>query len=177
MNVLLLNLTGSPLGVISERRAWSLLMRGRAIVVREREAPPLRSASGLTWPRPSVMYLTRHSPRPRFQPRWTKRDVLARDGHRCAYCGAPARTVDHIHPQHLCRAEGRNPDTWENTVAACETCQRRKGGAPLAQSGLRFRSGYAPRVPAAVQPTLLRLVKGKPEWHAYLPESWRAGLE
>lgn len=172
MIVLLLNVTGMPLDVISERRAWSLLARGRAVLVREAEAAPARSISGVAWPRPSVVYLTRHVPIPRHPPRWTRRDVLARDGHRCAYCGAPAHTVDHIYPQHLCRAEGRNPDTWENTVAACENCQRHKGGQPLLASGLRFRAGFTPRIPRRTQPTFLRVLHARPEWRTYVPDQW-----
>lgn len=172
MIVLLLNVAGWPLDVISERRAWSLLARGRAVLVREAEAPPARSAGGEVWPRPSVVYLTRHVPIPRHTPRWTRREVLARDGYRCAYCGTPARTVDHIHPQHLCRAEGHNPDTWENTVAACETCQRRKGGQPLGTSGLRFRAGFTLRIPRRAQPSFIKALRGRPEWRRYVPDQW-----
>jgi 5-methylcytosine-specific restriction endonuclease McrA len=169
MNVLLLNITGAPLGVISDRRAWSLVLRGRATVVREARESPLRSANGLEWPRPSVIYLTRHAPAPRYTARWARREVLARDGYRCAYCGAPAHTVDHVYPQHLCRTEGRNPNTWENTVAACVPCQQRKGGLPLDHSGLRFRPGYAPRAPGTIAPSLSRLLHAHPDWHDYLP--------
>lgn len=172
MNVLLLAMTGAPMAVIPERRAWSLLARGRAAVAHVAEGQPWRAAGGAQFPRPSVVYLTRPAPLRLGAPRWTRREVLARDGHRCAYCGAPARTVDHIHPRHLCRAEGRNPDTWENTAAACEGCQRRKGGQPLALSGLRFRPGFAPRVPHRGPPSFQRVVLTRPEWRAFVPEAW-----
>lgn len=43
--------------------------------------------------------------------------ILARDGHRCLYCGKSAAHVDHTHP----RAHGGG-DEWWNLVAACSYC-------------------------------------------------------
>ena len=48
--------------------------------------------------------------------------ILARDGHRCHYCGKPARTVDHVLPV----AAGGTDDP-SNLVAACRRCNARKG--------------------------------------------------
>ena len=56
-------------------------------------------------------------------PAWSRPGVLARDGHRCGYCGGPASTVDHILPRSR---GGRN--TWTNTIAACDGCNQRKDG-------------------------------------------------
>jgi 5-methylcytosine-specific restriction endonuclease McrA len=44
--------------------------------------------------------------------------ILARDGHRCAWCGGPADTVDHVTPIAL---GGARLDP-ENLVAACAKC-------------------------------------------------------
>ena len=53
--------------------------------------------------------------------------VLERDGYRCAFCGEPAQTIDHI----LNKAEsGRcGIKRWDKLwiVAACRTCNHRKG--------------------------------------------------
>lgn len=154
MQVLLLRVTGEPHAFISVRRALALLQNGKAYLVEAHETP-VRSAGGRTFERPRVMTLTRYLRLPHHRIRWSKRDVLARDNHTCAYCGRPAYTVDHVYPQHLCRAEGRNPNTWENTVAACEPCQTRKGGRTLHESGLAFRPGFAPTAPRALSPKLL----------------------
>jgi hypothetical protein len=56
-------------------------------------------------------------------PAWSRPGVLARDGHRCGYCGGPASTVDYILPRSR---GGRN--TWTNTIAACDGCNQRKDG-------------------------------------------------
>jgi 5-methylcytosine-specific restriction endonuclease McrA len=54
--------------------------------------------------------------------RITRDGVLRRDGYTCLYCGGRADTVDHILPR--CRGGG---DNWFNLVAACQSCNGRKG--------------------------------------------------
>ena len=162
--VLLLNANGAPHRVIDERAALALLARGKAVLA-QAGGRPLRTATA-AYPRPSVLYLTVHAPsRPVA---WSRREVLARDHYRCAYCGERANTVDHIFPRHLCRRKGVPADTWENTAAACVDCQRRKGGQTLAECGLQFRSGFRPRPPWRLRPTWARLADKRPEWKEYL---------
>jgi 5-methylcytosine-specific restriction endonuclease McrA len=43
-------------------------------------------------------------------------------GHCCAYCDAPAQSLDHVIP----RSQG-GPTTQSNLVACCLACNRRKG--------------------------------------------------
>lgn len=61
-------------------------------------------------------------------------NVLRRDGHRCAYCGRPASTRDHVVP----RSRG-GPTSWLNLVAACEPCNSFKRDRTPEQAGLRLR--------------------------------------
>jgi len=74
-------------------------------------------------------------------PPLTRRNVLARDGGRCAYCDGPAATIDHIMPVSLGGAR-----SWGNLVAACHACNQRKGARTLAQLGWTLRK--EPRRPA-----------------------------
>ena len=168
MVVLVLTLSGSVHRVISVRRALDLMRRGKAVTVVESLAPPLRWARGAVT-RPSVIYLTRPVPQPVRASRPTKRAILERDRRVCAYCGRPGATVDHVHPQHLCRAEARDANTWENLVCACEECQRRKGGLPLKESGLMFRSGFKPHAPRHILHG--RINNPPPEWVEYLKQT------
>lgn len=62
---------------------------------------------------------------------FSKRGVLRRDGFVCAYCGGKATTVDHVKP----KSKGF-PASWENSVAACQPCNNKKGDKFLAQSGM-----------------------------------------
>ena len=52
--------------------------------------------------------------------------ILARDGHTCQYCMAPATTVDHVNPVSK-GGELLNP---ENLVAACVSCNSKKQDKP-----------------------------------------------
>ena len=72
---------------------------------------------------PSVIILVRYVRAPRRRAvAVTRRGVLRRDGHRCAYCRAQAATVDHVMP----RSRG-GADAWENLVACCLRCNSAKG--------------------------------------------------
>ena len=74
--------------------------------------------------------------------------VLKRDGHRCAYCGARATTVDHILPA------SRGGDwSWMNAVAACEPCNFRKADRTPAEA--RMVLHVTPYVPTRAQLTAL----------------------
>lgn len=68
--------------------------------------------------------------------------VLRRDRYTCAYCGRSATTVDHVVPR--CQD---GPSTWENTVAACRTCNERKGGRTPAEAGMQLM--WTPTQPGA----------------------------
>ena len=61
--------------------------------------------------------------------------VLERDGYRCAYCGEPAPTIDHV----LSKAEGRRCGIkrWDKRwiIAACRDCNLRKGPRRLVPAG------------------------------------------
>jgi 5-methylcytosine-specific restriction endonuclease McrA len=54
---------------------------------------------------------------------FSKRNILARDGYRCVYCGKKGKplTIDHVIP----RSKGGNTD-WENCVACCTSCNHKK---------------------------------------------------
>ena len=89
--------------------------------------------------------------------------MLRRDGHRCAYCGSHASTVDHVLP----RSRG-GADSWENLVACCVRCNNLKGNRTPEEKGWTLRiHPYVPRGPAWV-------VRGAdvrdPSWEAFLGE-------
>jgi len=76
---------------------------------------------------PRVIRLLRYDRVPRHSLRFNRRNLFARDHHRCQYCGenAPQQelSMDHVLP----RSRG-GTTTWENVVCCCLPCNTRKGG-------------------------------------------------
>ena len=78
-----------------------------------------------TYSRPVVIRLASfvRVPRDAHRRKITRRAVFARDEWTCQYCGSRSKlTVDHVIP----RSKG-GPSGWENIVASCAPCNRRKG--------------------------------------------------
>ena len=124
-SVLLLNSSYEPLKVISWQKAVTLFFTGKVEVVSE-YTHPIRSVS-IVVQAPSVVRLLRYARIGRRTPPLSRTNVLARDNFQCQYClkhmNAKEATMDHVIP----RSQG-GKTTWNNIVAACGYCNRKKGG-------------------------------------------------
>lgn len=139
--VLVLNGNYEPLHVCTTRRAMELLLAGKATVL-ENGRGFIRTVSNV-YERPSVIRLVYVVRRPHPRVRLSKREILRRDEYRCQYCGREAAnlTVDHVVPRHR-----GGEHCWENLVAACPLCNRRKGGRTLEEARMQLlRAPYEPR--------------------------------
>ncbi|MBA2240137.1 MAG: HNH endonuclease [Solirubrobacterales bacterium] len=161
--VLVLNASYEPINVCSVRRATVLLLKQRAELL-ERGAGALH-AEHLVLERPCVIRLMRYVriPRDVHRRKITRKAVLARDSYTCQYCGTQGSglTVDHVIP----RSRGGG-SRWDNIVASCAPCNRRKGNrlpreiamhpksAPCPPGPTVFIRIASPRVPDAWEPYL-----------------------
>jgi 5-methylcytosine-specific restriction endonuclease McrA len=159
---LLLNASLEPLCVVTMHRAVLLVLTGKATVLEADER--LLHSERAALPAPLVLCLTRyvHVPMRRAVPP-TRRTVLLRDGHRCAYCGGPADTVDHVLP----RSRGGRHE-WTNVVAACSRCNNRKSNHLLHEIG--WELGFTPRAPRGAAALLAATVRADPSWSPYLAD-------
>ncbi|MFI6865324.1 HNH endonuclease [Nocardia sp. NPDC050406] len=143
--VLLLNASYEALTEIRAERAVVLLITGAAEPVTDREPHfPVRSQR-LEIALPETIRLLRyvyleHSVTVTDGSRATLPAVLRRDGYRCGYCAGWARTVDHIRP----RSRG-GPNTWDNLIAACGTCNATKADRTPQEAGMRLL--WEPKAP------------------------------
>jgi 5-methylcytosine-specific restriction endonuclease McrA len=161
--VLVLNASYEPINVCTVRRAAVLLLKERADLL-ERSGHELH-AEHLTMPRPAVIRLRVYVrvPRDAHSRKITRRAVFARDRWTCQYCGEErgTLTVDHVIP----RSKG-GLSTWDNIVACCAPCNRRKGdrlprvagmepiSVPRAPNPTIFVHVATPRIPTAWEPYL-----------------------
>lgn len=161
MRTLVLNAGYEPLAVVSFKRAIMLVLNKKATVLAEAGDEPLHSAAG-EYALPSVILLQRYVriPSSRLIP-VSRRGVLRRDGHRCAYCGRSAATIDHVQP----RSRGGR-DTWENLVAACLKCNNKKSNQTLDELG--WKLNFVPRMPQGLAWSIRGAERLEPEWDAFL---------
>src|SRR6266550_3496197 len=141
--VLVLNATYEPINVCTVRRAVVLLLKEKAELL-DQAAWRLHSEHQ-THPRPVVIRLVAYVkvPRDTHRRKITRRAVFARDSWTCQYCGSRSNlTVDHVIP----RSKG-GASSWENIVASCAPCNRRKGDQTPRQVGMQPLR--APRTPRA----------------------------
>ena len=161
--MLVLNATYEPINVCTVRRAIVLILKAKAEVIDEHELE--LHAEKLSMTRPSVIRLTAYVriPYKSFRRKITRRAVFARDGWECQYCGArTSLTVDHVIPRSKGGGSG-----WDNIVASCAPCNRRKGDRLPHQVGMHPRS--KPRTPSAHVFIQLASPTIPATWRQYLP--------
>jgi len=190
-SVLVLNRFYMAVRVINVRRAVGLLFRELAEVIHLeegqyanydfeswREISALKAAfkephedwiQGVNFQLqvPRVIRLLFFDRVPRQTLRFNRRNVFARDGNQCQYCGRHFPTselsLDHVVPR------SRGGETcWENIVCACVSCNVKKGGRTPQEAHLKL---VRPPVKPKRSP-LLAIKLGNPKY-----ESWKSFLD
>ncbi len=130
--VLLLNQSYEPLSLCNVKKAVILMYLGKAEVVAEKKGKFIRSVSlNLRWP--TVIRLNSYVKVPFQRVMLNRKNILKRDGYKCAYCGRSdlPLTIDHVIP----RSKG-GKETWENLVTACYRCNNKKGDRTPNEAGM-----------------------------------------
>ena len=125
---------------------------------------------------PRVIRLLAYDRLPRQKVKFNRRNIFARDGNRCQYCGKRFATselsLDHVLP----RSRGGQA-TWENIVCACLKCNVRKGGrTPRRPACALIREPVEPRTSPSLR---LKLSHRKyRSWKTFLDNAyWSVELE
>jgi 5-methylcytosine-specific restriction endonuclease McrA len=190
-SVLVLNRFYMAVHVVSVRRAFGLLFRDLAEVIHLeegqfanydihswREISELRAqfkAPEDDWIRsvnfeiqvPRVIRLLFYDRLPKQAIRFNRRNIFARDGNRCQYCGKRFPTselsLDHVIP----RSRGGEA-TWENIVCSCVRCNVKKGGRTPEEAHMHLvRQPVKPK-----RSPLLAIKLGNPKY-----QSWKTFLD
>ncbi len=126
--VLVLNASYEPINICGARRALVLVLKGVART--EEEQGAVLHAARMHVGMPSVIRLLEYRRIPHQTRALSRKNILLRDRNACQYCGviltAGELTLDHVIP----RSRG-GMSTWENLVACCHNCNRRKGNQLL----------------------------------------------
>lgn len=161
---LVLNATYEPLCVVPLRRAVVLVLAEKAIIVEAGDQVMRSERTSIQVP--TVVRLSHYVRVPyRREVPLTRRAVLDRDDHLCAYCGTRADTIDHVKP----RSRG-GVHAWTNVVSACARCNHRKGDRLLAELGWHLT--VPPAQPPATVAVVMGWAKREPSWQRYLQAEW-----
>jgi 5-methylcytosine-specific restriction endonuclease McrA len=163
--VLVLNANFEPLNVCTTRRAMGLILTEKASLILNGRGW-IRSVTR-SFPRPSIIRLGMMIRRPRPHVRLTKREVLRRDEFTCQYCGkrAPFLTLDHVIPRRL-----GGDHSWDNLVAACPSCNHRKGGRTIEQAHMDLLHP-AVEPPSSANYIFARHLNNNQDWVPFV-EGW-----
>src|SRR6202522_2896003 len=126
--VLVLNASYEPINICGARRALVLVLKG--VAKTEEEHGLMLHAQRSRMAMPSVIRLLEYRRIPHQTRALSRKNILLRDRNTCQYCSvvlpSSELTLDHVVP----RSRGGN-STWENLVACCHACNRRKGNRML----------------------------------------------
>lgn len=125
---------------------------------------------------PKIIRLLVYDKYPKTSVKFNRKNIFARDGNRCQYCGKRFSTtelsLDHIIP----RSQG-GKSTWTNIVCACTNCNKRKGGLMKEEAGMELvRKPVKPRHSPVIK---LKLSSNKyHSWKQFLDNAyWSVPLE
>jgi 5-methylcytosine-specific restriction endonuclease McrA len=157
---LVLNASYEPLSIVPATRAVSLILAGRAVSVDD--SPKTLHSVSQDIQVPYVVRLNRFVRKNAAakNAKFSRRGVMIRDGFTCVYCDAPAETIDHVIP----RTRGGG-STYENCVAACVRCNRKKGHKSLAD--LNWALPVSPKAPSLFATMLGRVRNNDEQLHIW----------
>src|SRR6201747_1508189 len=165
-NVLVLNKFYQAIRVINVRRAFSLLCRELAEVVHiETDAKGHSSWQNfdfISWQElsvlkkefepdqhdwihtvrfqiavPRIIRLLGYDKLPRQDVKFNRRNIYARDGSRCQYCGKKMPTTD-LSLDHVIPKSQNGKTSWDNIVCCCIKCNVKKGGRTPEQAHMHL---------------------------------------
>ncbi len=166
-NVLVLNKNYQAVRVVNVRRAFSLLCRDLAEVIHIesdasgavsqwqnldfggwQELSELKAEfepDGFDWVHtvrfpiavPRIIRLLGYDKLPKQDVKFNRRNIFARDGNRCQYCGKKFSTVD-LSLDHVLPRSQDGKSTWTNIVCCCIKCNVKKGGRTPEQANMKL---------------------------------------
>ena len=160
-SVLVLNTNYSPMDICSARRAICLFYNEKVDIL-ETYSDIVRSPS-VDLSLPSIVKLKNFVKNNNLNVILTRRNLLIRDAYQCQYCFSkkPPLTIDHVIPKNK-----GGKDTWDNLVAACQLCNRKKGDKTLEQAKMPLKK--YPKKPNKIQYFQQFIKEDQGAWKPYL---------
>lgn len=162
---LVLNAAWIPIETVTWQDAFTKIFNGRAEPIEYYEESVKTPTD--EYLKPAVIRCIEYTGVPKRAHVYSKRQVLIRDSYTCQYCGAQITsdeaTIDHVVP----RSKGGR-STFENTVCACGSCNKRKADKSLKEAKMKLL-----REPVKPRTNAIRAKFGRME----IPPTWKHHLE
>lgn len=169
--VLFLDADWRPLSVRPLKRAMKKIVNGTVEVIEHSRDKTIRSETE-RHPMPSVVRVLRKFKRERIAIKFSRLNIYTRDNFTCQFCGKGFVTEDLTFDHVIPRSQGGRT-CWENIVAACVECNKRKADRKPEEVGMRLlRKPIKPRYLPMITVQMDRR-HVPPEWIPY----WQAVLE
>jgi 5-methylcytosine-specific restriction endonuclease McrA len=163
--VLVLNASYEPINICAARRAIVLVLKGLAMP--EEENGHCLHAARIAMRVPSVIRLLEYRRIPHQTRALSRKNILLRDRNTCQYCAkvisSSDLTLDHVIP----RSRGGS-STWENLVACCHTCNRRKGNHLLTETDMKLLKEPRPFTLHTSRHIMRMIGRSDLKWRKYL---------
>ncbi len=197
-HVLVLNKLWMAIRVVDARRAFTMLFKDLAEVIRVDDGSYTAydfenwadasdaahrdyagfAANEYEWVRtvrmqiavPKVIRLLGYEKLPRQGVKLNRRNIFARDRNRCQYCGKHFNTSE-LSLDHVLPRSQNGQSTWTNLVCCCVRCNARKGGRTPLQAHMKLIT--TPRQPRRNPVLGLRLGADKyASWKQFLDQAY-----
>ncbi len=162
-SILVLNADYTPINITDIKRAFNLLYKGKAEIIKHNIISPIVTELK-EYKRPTIIRLLRYITIPFRKVNLNKQNIFRRDKFKCVYCGEKTKnklTIDHVIPKSK---GGKN--TWQNLVTCCKSCNIKKDDKTLDEVNMMLNT-----VP--YRPTYIQFVKNitisyKDDWLPFL---------
>lgn len=163
--VLVLNSSFEPINVCAARRALVLVLKGVA-AAEEHSSGHVHSARAAIKV-PSVIRLLEYRRIPHQTRALSRKNILMRDRFTCQYClktmSSGDLTLDHVIPRSR-----KGETTWENLVACCHSCNRRKGNHLLTETEMKLLKEPRPFTLHTSRHIMRMIGRSDLKWRKYL---------
>jgi len=133
-SVLVLNTNYSPMDICSAKRAICLFYNEKVDILESYNE--LVHSPSIALSLPSIVKLKDFVRHQKMDVVLSRKNLFIRDKHQCQYCLVKKGplTLDHVIPKNRGGLE-----SWENLVAACQVCNRKKGSRTPIEAKMPLR--------------------------------------
>lgn len=150
-SILVLNASYEPLSIVSAYRGLNLIYSNKAVALDESDKIWHSAETSINLPYVIKMnYYVKKKINTKDVP-FSRKGVLVRDNHKCAYCFKNATTIDHVIPKSR---GGLN--TYNNAVACCLRCNSKKADFLLEEIGMKLK--ITPSAPSLYSSFLIKAI-------------------